>query len=74
MDKTFLFNLLMVVHSFEVKKLFRSCKNDKYLLGPKILYHNVFGALIYLVSCIPLDIAFCVNLLARYTFILTRRY
>ena len=58
----------MVVRSLDVKNdSFRPCEKYEELLGPKVPYLSVIGALMYHVNCIRLDIVFYVNLLARYS-------
>ena len=58
----------MVVRSLDVKKdSFRPCKKDEELLGPKVPYLSAIGVLMYLANCTRLDIAFSINLLARYS-------
>ena len=48
-------------------------KKDEELLGPEVLYLSAIGALMYLANCTRPDIAFSVNLLARYSSAPTRR-
>ena len=43
-------------------------KNDEELLGFEVPYLSAIGALMYLANCTSSDIAFFVNLLARYMF------
>jgi hypothetical protein len=63
----------MVVRSLEVDKdPFRPKGDDEEVLGPEVPYLSVIGALMYL--CTRPDIAFAVNLLARYSAALTRRH
>ena len=65
----------MVVHSLDVKNdPFRPCEKGEELLGPEVPYLSAIGALMYLATCTYLDIAFPVNLLARYSFAQTRRH
>nr|CAN78333.1 hypothetical protein VITISV_015045 [Vitis vinifera] len=65
----------MVVGSLDVKKdPFRPCEKDEELLGPEVPYLSAIGALMYLVNCTRPDIAFSVNLLARYNSAPTRRH
>jgi hypothetical protein len=67
MDNTNPLNTPMVVRSLDAKKdLFLPLKEDEEILGPKIPYLNAIEALMYLVNCTRLDIAFAINLLARY--------
>ena len=42
-------------------------KNDEELLGPELPYLSAIGALMYLANCTCPDIAFFVNVLARYS-------
>ncbi|KAL6335465.1 hypothetical protein AAG906_029708 [Vitis piasezkii] len=49
-------------------------KNDEELLGHEVPYLSAIGALIYLANCIRPNIAFSVNLLARYSSAPTRRH
>jgi hypothetical protein len=58
----------MVVRSLDVKKdYFRPREDDKEILGPELPYLSAIGALMYLANCTRPDIAFSVNLLARYS-------
>ena len=69
MDKAHPLSSPIIVRSLDVKKdLFRPCEKDKELLGPKVPYLSVIGALIYLANCTQPDIAFSINLLAKYSF------
>ena len=65
----------MVVRSLEVDKdpFCPKEKNEK-LLGPEVPYLSVIGALMYLANCTRQDIAFSVNLLARYSSAPTLRH
>ena len=75
MDKAHLLSSPMVVQSLDAKKdPFCPCEKDKELLGPEIPYLGAIGALMYLANCTCSDIAFSVNLLARYNFVLIRRH
>ena len=66
---------LMVVHSFYVKKdPFRHCENGEELLDPEVPYLSVIGPLMYLTTCTRPNIAFPINLLARYSSAPTRRH
>ena len=49
-------------------------RKDEKLLGPKVPYLSSIDALMYLVNCTCLDIAFSINLLAKYSFAPTRRH
>ena len=65
----------MVVRSLEVTKdPFRPKEKNEELLGPEVPYLSAIGALIYLANYTRLDIAFSVNLLARYGSTLTKRH
>ena len=65
----------MVVRSLEVNKNpFRLKEENEELFGPKVPYLSAIGALMYLVNCTRSDIAFSVNLQARYSSTLTKRY
>jgi hypothetical protein len=65
----------MIVWSLEADKdLFRPKDEDEQGLGPEVPYLSAIGALMYLANCTRLDIAFAVNLLARYSAAPTRRH
>ena len=49
-------------------------KKDEELLGPKVPYLSVIGSLMCLANCTRSDIAFFVNLLARYNSTPTQRH
>ncbi|RVW93168.1 Retrovirus-related Pol polyprotein from transposon TNT 1-94 [Vitis vinifera] len=75
MDKAHPLSSPMVVRSLDVKKdPFRPCEKDEELLGPEVPYLSAIGALMYLANCTRPDIAFSVNLLARYSSSPTRRH
>ena len=75
MDKAHPLSSPMVVRSLDVKNdPFRPCEKGEELLGPKVPYLSVIGALMYLANCTRPDIAFSVNLLARYSSAPTRRH
>ena len=58
----------MVVRTLDVKNdHFRPKEDDEETLGPEVPYLSAIGALMYLTNCTRLDIAFPINLLARYT-------
>ena len=58
----------MVAHSLDVKNNpFHPCENGEELLGLEVPYLSVIGSLMYLANYTRLDIAFSVNLLARYS-------
>ena len=65
----------MVVRSLDVKKdPFRPLEDGEKILGPEVPYLSAIGALIYLANCTRPDIAFSVNLLARYSSTPTQRH
>ena len=65
----------MIVSSLDIKKdPFRPKENDEELLGPEVPYLSAIGALMYLACHTRPDIAFAVNLLARYSSSPTRRH
>ena len=65
----------MVVRSLDVKNNpFRPCEKGEELLGSEVPYLSAIGALTYLANCTRPDIAFSVNLLARYSSAPTRRH
>ena len=71
-DKLHLLSSLMVVHSLDVKiDLFHPCEKGEELLGPKVPYLSEICTIMYLANCTRPDIAFFVNLLAKYS---TRRH
>ena len=66
---------LMVVRSLDVKNdPFRHSEKGEELLSPKVPYLSAIGVLMYLATCTLPDIAFLVNLLARYSSAPTRRH
>ena len=75
MDKSHLVNSLMVVRSLEVNKdPFRPKEENEESFGLKVPYLSAIGALMYFANCIRSDIAFSVNLLARYSSTPTKRH
>lgn len=65
----------MIVHSLDSKKdLFRLADDNKEILEPAVPYLNITNALLYLIQNTRLDILVIVNLLAIYSFALTRRH
>uniref|UniRef100_A0A2N9GLH0 Reverse transcriptase Ty1/copia-type domain-containing protein n=1 Tax=Fagus sylvatica TaxID=28930 RepID=A0A2N9GLH0_FAGSY len=65
----------MVVRSLDVKKNpFRPQEVGEETLGPEVPYLSAIGALMYLANCTRPDIAFSINLLARYSSIPTLRH
>ena len=68
MDKSHPLSSPMVVKSLKVTKdPFRPKEENEELLGSEVPYHSAIGALMYLVNYTQSDIAFLVNLLARYS-------
>ena len=65
----------MVVRSLEVKKdPLCPRKPQEDVLGPEIPYLNAIGALLYLLNNTHPNIAFAVNLLARFSSDPTKRH
>ncbi|XP_074342406.1 secreted RxLR effector protein 161-like [Apium graveolens] len=65
----------MVVRSLEVEKdPFCPRKEDEDPLGPEVPYLSAIGALMYLANNTRPDIAFAVNLLARFSSDPTKRH
>ncbi|KAL6321664.1 hypothetical protein AAG906_025496 [Vitis piasezkii] len=60
-------------HPLSSPMIVRSLDNEE-LLGPEVPYLSAIGGLIYLANCIRPNIAFSINLLARYSFAPTRRH
>nr|AAT85780.1 zinc knuckle domain containing protein [Oryza sativa Japonica Group] len=56
------------------KDPFKPKKDDEEMLGPEVPYLSAIGALMYLAYCTRPDIAFALNLLARYSATPTRRH
>ncbi|XP_074323295.1 secreted RxLR effector protein 161-like [Apium graveolens] len=74
MDKTHPLTTPMVVRSLEVEKdPFRPRKQDEETLGPEVPYLSAIGAIMYLANNTRPDIAFAVNLLARFSSEPTKR-
>ena len=74
-DKAHPLNFPMIVRSLEVDKdPFRPKEENEKLLGPEVPYLSAIGALMYLANCTRPDIAFSVNLLARYSSTPTLRH
>ena len=75
MDKTHPLSTPTVVRSLDVNKnQFCPCENDEEFLGLEVLYLSAIGALMYLANNTKPDIAFVVNLLARFSSSLTHRH
>ena len=68
MDKAHSLSFQMLFdHLMWKKTYFVIAKKDEELLGLEVPYLSVIGALMYLANCTRLDIAFSINLLARYS-------
>ena len=75
MDKAHSLSTPMVVRSLDVNKdPYRPQEDGEEPLGPEFPYLSAIGALMYLANCTRPDIAFSVNLLARYSAAPTRRH
>ena len=59
----------MVVRSLDVKNdPFRPCEKGEELLGPEVPYLSAISALMYLVNCTRLDIAFSSQFISQVQF------
>ena len=75
MDKSYPSKTPMVVRSLDMNKdQFRPRDENEELLGPEVPYPSAIGALMYIANCTRPDIAFAVNLFARYSAAPTRRH
>ena len=75
MDKAHSLTTPMVVRSLDTEKdPFRPKGEKEKLLGPEVPYLSAIGALMYLANSKRPDIAFAVNLLARFSSCPTRRH
>ncbi|XP_059627997.1 secreted RxLR effector protein 161-like [Cornus florida] len=75
MDEAHPLSSPMIVRSLDVKKdHFHPLEEGEEVLGPKVPYLSAIGALMYLANYTRPDIAFAVNLLARYSSTPTRRH
>ena len=75
MDKSHPLSSPMVVRSLVVTKdPFQPKEENEELLDPKVPYLNAICALMYLANYTRTDIAFLVNLLARYNSTPTKRH
>ena len=73
-DKAHPLSSPMIVRSLDAKKdHFHPKEENEALLGPEVPYLSAIGALLYLAQCTRPNIAFPVNLLARFSSALTRR-
>ena len=74
MDEAHPLSTPMVVRSLDPKNdPFRPKEDGEIILGPEVPYLSAIGALLYLAQCTRPDIAFAVNLLARFSSEPTRR-
>ena len=65
----------MIVRSLDAKKVhFRPKEENEALLGLEVPYLSAIGASLYLGQCTRTNIAFSVNLFARFSFAPTRRH
>ena len=68
MNKAHPLSSQMVVRSLDVKNdPFCPCEKNEELLGLEVPYLSVIGAFMYLANCTHSDIAFSINLLAKYS-------
>ncbi|XP_070679403.1 secreted RxLR effector protein 161-like [Malus domestica] len=68
MDKAYPLSTPMVIRSLDIKKdPFRPKEDDEMVIGPEVPYLSAVYALLYLAQCTRPNIAFSVNLLARYS-------
>ncbi|KAI3727783.1 hypothetical protein L6452_16403 [Arctium lappa] len=75
MDKAHPASTPMIGRSLDIMKdPFRPKDDDEEVLGAEIPYLSAIGALLYLAQCTRLDIAFSVNLLARFSSEPTQRH
>jgi hypothetical protein len=75
MDKSYPSKIPMVFRSLNMNKdQFRSKVEDEELLGLEVPYLYAIGALMYVTYCTRPDIAFAVNLLARYSAASTKHH
>jgi hypothetical protein len=69
MDNVHSLSIPMVVRLLDMKKdHFRPLKENEEILGLEVSYLSIIGALMYLTNYTRSNIAFAVNLLARYSF------
>ncbi|XP_051124753.1 secreted RxLR effector protein 161-like [Andrographis paniculata] len=75
MDKAHSLSTLMVVRTLDpIKDPFRPKVENEEALGPEVPYLSAIGALMYLANSTRPDIAFAVNLLARFSAMPTQRH
>jgi hypothetical protein len=67
-DKSYPSKTPVVIRSLEIgKDQFSPKSENEEVLGPEVPYLSAIGALMYIANCTRPDIAFAVNLLARYS-------
>ena len=75
MHKSYPSKTLIIIRTLDMEKdPFRPRDEDKEVLGPEVPYLSVIGALMYLANQTRPDIAFAINLLARYSAAPTKRH
>ena len=75
MDMAYPLSTPTVVRSLDIKKdPYYLIEENEEVLGPEVPYLSAIGALMYLAQCTRPDIAFSMNLLARYSFAPTKRH
>ncbi len=75
MDRAYPLGSPVIVRSLDKKKNhFQLWGNDEELFGSEAPYLSAIGGLMYLASYTRPDIAFSINLLARYSFIPTQSH
>ena len=75
MSECYPLKIPMVIQSLEVDKdPFQPKEGDEKILGPKVPYLSTIRALMYFTNCTRPDIAFAVNLLAKYSAAPTKRH
>ena len=75
MDKIHSLSTPMVLRSLDIKKYpYRPIEENEEVLGLKVPYLSVNGALMYLAQCIRPNISFSVNILAKYSSAPTQRH
>ena len=75
MDKAHPLSTPMIVRSLDIKKdPYRPREENEKVLGPEVPYLSAIGALMYLANNTRPDIAFSVNVLARYSSEPARRH
>ena len=75
MDNAHPLSTPMIVRTLDPKKdPFRPLEDGEKILGPEVPYLNAIDTLLYLAQCTRPDIAFLVNLLARFSSAPTQRH